>query len=264
MGFLSRLVDDLRRDLIERPLPEGSLRARVRTAPEARALDAALRGEGLQVVAEVKRSSPSAGAIADVDAGRQAEAYERAGAAAISVLTEPRHFGGSLADLRLARRASSIPLLRKDFVVHPAQVVESRVEGADAVLLIAAVLDDLELRDLLETAEDVGLQALVEAHSEAEIERAVGAGAAIVGVNARDLETLAVDFERALELVGRVPEGRVRVMESGISTGEHARRARDAGADAILVGEALMRAPDLGSLMAELLGRGEGVARAAP
>ncbi|MCA1727637.1 MAG: indole-3-glycerol phosphate synthase TrpC [Actinobacteria bacterium] len=264
MGFLSRLVEDLRRDLLERPLNEGSLRARVHTAPEARPLDAALRGEGLAVIAEVKRSSPSAGHIAEVDAGEQVSAYQSAGASAISVLTEPRHFGGSMADLRLARRVASVPLLRKDFVVHPAQVVESRVEGADAVLLIAAVLDDLELRDLLETAEDVGLQALVEAHSEPDVDRAVAAGAAMVGVNARDLETLEVDFERALGLLERVPADRVRVMESGISSPEQARRAAERGADAILVGEALMRAEDPARLLAGLLGRDQGLAEAAP
>jgi indole-3-glycerol phosphate synthase len=261
LGFLSRLVDDLRRDLLDRPLPEGSLRARVLTAPQVRPLDAALRGDGLRVIAEVKRSSPSAGHIAEVDAGERAASYQSAGAAAISVLTEPRHFGGSLADLRLARRVSSLPLLRKDFVVHPAQVVESRVEGADAVLLIVAVLGDLELRDLLETADEVGLQALVETHSAEDVDRAVEAGATIVGVNSRDLETLAVDFERALELVDRVPPDRVRVIESGISTGQQARRAREAGADAILVGEALMRADDPAALLAELM---DAPAQAAP
>ncbi|MEX2459419.1 MAG: indole-3-glycerol phosphate synthase TrpC [Actinomycetota bacterium] len=253
MGFLSRLVEDLRRDLVERPLPEGTLRSRLATAPKPRPFAAALRGEGLSLIAEVKRSSPSAGAIAEVDAGDQAARYARAGASAISVLTEPRHFNGSLADLRLVRRSVQVPVLRKDFLVHPAQVVEARVEGADAVLLITAALSDLELRDLLEVAEDVGLEAMVEAHSEADLERALEAGAQVVGVNARDLETLEVDVERALALLGRVPADRVRVMESGIATGEQARRAAGAGADAILVGEALMRAEDPGALVAELL-----------
>ena len=254
MGFLSRLVEDLRRDLVERPLAEGTLRSRLATAPEPRPFAAALRGDGLSLIAEVKRSSPSAGAIAEVDAGDQAARYARAGAAAISVLTEPRHFNGSLADLRLVRRSVQVPVLRKDFLVHPAQIVEARVEGADAVLLITAALSDLELRDLLEVAEDVGVEALVEAHSEADLDRALEAGAQVVGVNARDLETLEVDVERALGLLDRVPAGRVRVMESGIATGEQARRAADAGADAILVGEALMRADDPGALVAELLG----------
>jgi indole-3-glycerol phosphate synthase len=253
VGFLSRLVEDLRRDLVQRPLPEGTLRSRLATAPEARPFAAALRGEGLRLIAEVKRSSPSAGAIADVDSGDQAARYARAGASAISVLTEPRHFNGSLADLRLVRRSVQVPVLRKDFLVHPAQIVEARVEGADAVLLITAALSDLELRDLLEVAEDVGVEALVEAHSQEDLDRALDAGAQVVGVNARDLETLEVDVERALGLLDRIPAGRVRVMESGIATGEQARRAADAGADAILVGEALMRAADPGALIAELL-----------
>ncbi len=241
---------------MERPLPEGSLRARLVTAPEPRGFAAALRRDRLAVIAEVKRSSPSAGHIAEVDAGVQAAGYARAGASAISVLTEPRHFNGSLADLRLARRSADVPLLRKDFVVHPAQVVESRVEGADAVLLITSAVSDLELRDLLETAEDARLDALVEVHTEEDLQRAVEAGAQLIGVNARDLETLEVNFERALGLLARAPADRLRVLESGISTAEHARAAEAAGADAILVGEALMRADDPAILLGQLTGAG--------
>jgi indole-3-glycerol phosphate synthase len=256
LGFLSRLVEDLRRDLLERPLPEGSLRARLVTAPQPRDFAGALGRDRLGVIAEVKRSSPSAGHIAEVDAGEQAARYAAAGASAISVLTEPRHFNGSLADLRLVRRVTDVPVLRKDFVIHPAQVVESRVEGADAVLLITSAVSDLELRDLLEVAEDVGLGALVEVHTEDDLQRAVEAGARMIGINARDLETLEVNLERALRLLARVPADRVRVLESGISTPEHARAAAAAGADAILVGEALMRAEDPASLLTELAGAG--------
>ena len=255
MGFLSSIVEDLRASLAERPLQEGQLRARGKAMPPARPFGQAIAGPDLSVIAEVKRSSPSAGSIADVNAGEQAARYERAGAAAISVLTEPRHFDGSVADLRLARRRIETPLLRKDFLVHPAQVAESRVEGADAVLLIVAALPGPELSDMLETAADVGLEALVEVHDHEELERAVEAGARIVGVNARDLETLAVDEERALEVAASVPEGQVVVVESGIASREQAARAADAGADAILVGEALMRARDPAPVIAELLGR---------
>ncbi|HYU56619.1 MAG TPA: indole-3-glycerol phosphate synthase TrpC [Actinomycetota bacterium] len=255
MGFLTRLVDDLRHSLAERPMPEGLLMARARAMPPPRPFAAALSTPGLAVIAEVKRASPSAGAIAEVDAGAQAERYGRAGAAAVSVLTEPRHFDGSLADLRLARRRTSLPLLRKDFLVHPAQVAESRVEGADAILLIAAALPGSELADMLEAAEDTEVEALVEVHDEDEVARAIEAGARVIGVNARDLETLRVDAERALDVARAVPPDRTVVLESAIATGEQARRAEEAGADAILVGEALMRAADPAALLAELVGR---------
>jgi indole-3-glycerol phosphate synthase len=255
VGFLSSLVDDLRASLLERPLPEGQLRARARAMPPARPFARAIAGPDLSVIAEVKRSSPSAGPIADVHAGEQAARYERAGAAAISVLTEARHFDGSLADLRLSRTRAEVPLLRKDFLVHPAQVVESRVEGADAVLLIVAALPGPELADMLETASDVGVEALVEVHDREELERALDGGARLVGVNARDLETLEVDEEGALEVAAAVPDDRLVVVESGIASREQAARAADAGADAILVGEALMRARDPAPVIAALLGR---------
>jgi indole-3-glycerol phosphate synthase len=254
MGFLTELCDRIRADLRERPPNEGSLMARARVAPPVRHLEAALRSPGIQVVAEVKRASPSAGAIAAADPGDQAARYERAGAAAVSVLTEPRHFDGSLADLRSARRKTHIPLLRKDFLVHPAQVAEARAEGADAVLLIAEALSDTELADLRSVAEELGMAAVVEAHAGRGLERAVGSGASIIGVNARDLETLQVDLEVALRLAASLPEDRVVVVESGIRTRAQIRAAEAAGADAVLVGEVLMRSPDPEATIRELLG----------
>jgi len=210
------------------------------------------------VVAELKRASPSAGRIAEREAGAQVRAYEAAGAVAVSVLTEPRHFGGALADLRAVRMAVPLPILRKDFVVHPSQLIQSRAEGADAVLLIAAAVSEAELAALVQAAADLGLGALVETHTEQDLRKALAAGARIVGVNARDLESLEVDGERALRLLREVPSDRTTVLESGISTRGHVLRAVEAGASAVLVGEALMRAADPEAKLRELLGVGDG------
>lgn len=254
MGFLSDMVADVRRDLDRRPPDESKLKALVVAMPPARDFEGALRSGAPAVIAEVKRSSPSAGKIADADPASQAVAYEAAGAAAVSVLTEPRHFDGSLADLRAAHAATTIPVLRKDFLIHPAQLIEARVAGADAVLLIAACLSQAELAALLAAAKDLGLATLIETHSEEDLTKAAETGAEAIGVNARDLETLEVDEGRALELLRLVPEGRIAVLESGISTREQVERAVEAGADAVLVGEALMRAVDPGAKLRELLG----------
>jgi len=256
VGFLTDVVAQVRRDLERSPLDERALLARALATPPPRDFTAAVRsGRGRPaIVAEIKRASPSAGAIADADPGTLARAYQDADAAAVSVLTEPRHFAGSVVDLREARLACGLPILRKDFLVHPAQVIESRAAGADAVLLIAACLSAPELEALLGTAADLGLGALVETHSDGDLERALAADAPIVGVNARDLETLEIDEERALALARRVPAGRTLVFESGISRREQVERAVEAGASAVLVGEALMRAPDPAAKVRELLG----------
>jgi len=258
MGFLSDLLERVRADLERSPIDDSALMARVLNLPQTRAFAGALRSAAPPaVIAEVKRASPSAGRIADEqDPGRRAAAYEAAGAAAVSVLTEPRHFDGSLADLRAVRLSTTVPVLRKDFLIHPAQVIESRAEGADAVLLIAAALSEPELKGMLAAAADLGLGALVEAHSREDLEKALATDAEVVGVNARDLETLEVDGERALALLARVPAERLAVMESGVSSPEHVRRAMDAGARAILVGEALMRAADSREKIRELRGQG--------
>ena len=256
MGFLTDLVAERRRELERHPLDDSTLLTRALAMPPARDFVGALRvraGEPA-VIAEVKRASPSAGAIADRDPGEQARAYASAGAAAISVLTEPAHFHGSLADLRGARMACDLPVLRKDFLIHPSDLIESRAAGADAVLLIAACLSANELVAMLAAARDLGLGALVETHSDDDLDKALATDAEVVGVNARDLETLDVDVERALAHLRRIPAGRLSVMESGIATRDHVRAAVDAGASAILVGEALMRADDPGVKLRELLG----------
>ncbi|MGZ8613016.1 MAG: indole-3-glycerol phosphate synthase TrpC [Actinomycetota bacterium] len=255
MGFLTEIVDDVRRRLERRPLDESRLMGLALRLPPSRPFAAALRdAPGTAVIAEVKRSSPSAGWIADADPGERARAYEGGGAAAVSVLTEHEHFGGTLADLRAVHMATGVPVLRKDFLIHPSQLMESRVEGADAVLLIAAALTELELKAMLAAADDLGLGVLVETHSERDLETALATGAEVVGVNARDLETLDVDLGRAIGLLGRVPGDRVAVLESGVATREDVERAAAAGAAAVLVGEALMRAPDPGAALRALRG----------
>ena len=254
MGFLTDLLDDLRRRLERDPLDESGLLAVAMHLPPPRPFEDALRAAPPALIAEYKRSSPSAGAIADPDIASQARAYEEGGAAAISVLTEPTRFDGALADLRAVRLAVGLPMLRKDFLVHPAQVIESRAAGGDAVLLIAAALSELELKGMLAIAADLDLDALVEIHSEEDLAKALATDAPMIGVNARDLETLEVDVERALAMLPDVPSDRVAVLESGVSTREDVERAIDAGAEAVLVGEALMRSSDPGATIRSLRG----------
>ena len=259
MGFLSDLVDDLRRRLERDPLDESSLLGLAMQLPPPRPFEEAVRGATPPaVIAEFKRSSPSAGEIAETDLATQVRKYGAGGAVAISVLTEPTRFDGSLTDVRAARLAAPLPVLRKDFLVHPAQVIESRATGADAVLLISAALTELELKGMLAVADDLGLGALVEAHSEEDLAKVLTTDAGVVGVNARDLETLELDLERALALLPLVPRDRVAVLESGVSTREHVERALDAGASAVLVGETLMRAPDPEATIRELRGERDG------
>ena len=255
MGFLTEVTDEVRRRLERSPLDESALMALALGLPPARPFERSLlAARASAVIAEIKRSSPSAGKIAEADPAARARAYEAAGAAAVSVLTEPLHFDGSLADLRAVHLAVGVPVLRKDFLVHPSQVIESRVEGADAVLLIAAALSGAELKALIAAAADLGLDALVETHSEADLEKALATDAPVIGVNARDLETLEVDAARALALLGRVPEDRIAVLESGIVSRADVERAGAAGASAVLVGEALMRAEDPAATLRELRG----------
>lgn len=257
MGFLTDLVERIRRDLRERPLDDAVLMSRAHALPPARPFEEALRATAPPaLIAEVKRASPSAGEIAPhADPRALALAYEAAGAVAISVLTEPRHFQGSLADLQAVRSSVRIPVLRKDFHVHPVQLIEARAAGADAALLIVAAVSEDELTALLTTAHDLGIGTLVEAHSDEDLERAIASGARVIGVNARDLETLEVDVPAALDRVRRVPEDRVAVLESGVAGRADVDAAVDAGASAILVGEALMRADDPARAARKLLWR---------
>jgi len=256
--FLERIVAATRAHLDERRqhTPLDAMRALASEAPPPRSFAEALRpasGGSARLIAEVKRASPSKGMLAErFDPVAQARAYAAGGAAAISVLTEPDFFHGSLDHLRAVRAAVGVPVLCKDFLLDPYQVYEARAAGADAVLLICALLDDATLRDLLALARALGMEALVEAHNADEARRAVDAGAAVIGVNSRDLRTFAVDGDVVRRLSPLVPADRIFVAESGISDERDAARARAFGADAILVGEALMRVPSPAELARRL------------
>jgi indole-3-glycerol phosphate synthase len=207
---------------------------------------AALEAPGLTLIAEHKRRSPSAGTIRDgLSLAQVVQAYERGGAGALSVLTEPTRFGGSLGDLREARSASRLPILRKDFVVDPYQVYESLAAGADAILLIVAALSETALRRLRAEAAAIGLETLVEVHDRAELERACAAGAEVIGINNRNLATLEVDPRRTFKLLPLVPSDTVVVSESGWRRREQLDELAGQGVDAVLVGEALMRSPEI-------------------
>ena len=238
-------------------------RAAAGRAPRGAAFrDALVSTTRLPVIAECKRRSPSRGVLrADYRPADIARGYERAGAAAVSVLTEPAFFDGALSDLEAVRDAVSIPILRKDFIVAEYQLVEARAAGADAVLLIVAALDDASLAHLLQVATSSGLAALVEVHDAAELTRALAAGADLVGVNNRNLRTLDVDLAASFSVIGGVPAGCVAVAESGIRTGGDLEALRRAGYDAFLVGESLMSEVDPGIALEELLRAGGSVPR---
>jgi indole-3-glycerol phosphate synthase len=222
----------------------------------ARSLAQSLRAaQGMACIAEFKRRSPSRGWIQrEADVASMACAYEAASAAGMSVLTDTPFFGGSLDDLRRARAASGLPILRKDFLVDPYQVAEARAAGADAVLLIVAALSDRDLHLLLAETGRWGMEALVETHAADEVARAVAAGANIVGVNHRDLGTFEMNMDLAARMRSLIPPDRLVVAESGIKTADDVRRLRAAGIDAILVGEMLMQAPDPAAALRALVG----------
>ena len=258
MSVLERIVETKRAEVESLAARRADLRARAAALPPARPFEAALRpatGE-VALVAEIKRRSPSAGAIRpDLTVPDVARAYAGAGAAALSVLTDRDYFGGSLADLELARRTVSLPVLRKDFIIDELQLLEARAAGADAVLLIVRILDDAQLQGLLAGARDLGMGVLVEVHDAAELARALAAGSSIIGVNNRDLASFRTELDVVLGLAGGVPADRVLVAESGIRTAADVDRLAAAGVDAILVGESLMRAGDVGAAAGALTGR---------
>jgi indole-3-glycerol phosphate synthase len=261
-GSVLACIVDTKRAELDKAQAEAPLDTWVDTLadlPPPRDFAAALKrgpGDPVRVIAEVKKASPSKGVIrADFDPVAIARAYVEGGAAALSVLTDRDYFQGDLAYLDAVRAAVDVPLLRKDFTIDPYHVYEARRHGADAILLIAAVLDDGELNSLADLAASLGLAALVEAHTEAEVERAVAAGAGLVGINNRDLATFDTTLETTFRLLSRIPESRVRVSESGIESRAQVKRLEAAGLDAVLVGESLMRKPDVGAALRALLGR---------
>jgi len=266
MNELERIIGRTRVEVARRKVatPAGELEraaeARRAEGIPGRGFSAALTSPGLALIAEHKRRSPSAGSIRrshpPVSLEAVVGAYERAGAAALSILTEERGFGGSLADLVQARASSSLPILRKDFIVDEYQLFEAALAGADAILLIVAALSPAELARLHAGALALDLEILVEVHDAAELDGAVALGAGVIGINNRDLTTLRVDTGRTPELLARVPPGTVTVSESGWRTRSQLEALAGAGVDAVLVGEALMRSPDIELACRELAGVG--------
>jgi indole-3-glycerol phosphate synthase len=258
MSVLERIVDSTREDVARRrsAVPLSELERQASSTREDRPFSEALTRPGISLIAEYKRRSPSAGEIrGDATVTEIVEAYERGGAAALSILTEQRHFGGSLDDLREARAASVLPILRKDFVVDPYQVYESAVAGADAILLIVAALDEDDLALLHREALSLDLDVLVEVHDEAQLERALGVvDADVIGINNRDLVDFSVDVERTYELLSDVPAGKTVVSESGFHLRDQLDDLERVGVDAVLIGESLMRAPDVEAACRALTG----------
>lgn len=233
---------------IMREVPMENVRAFAQTAPPALDFHEALKAPGLSLIAECKKASPSKGLLVPkYDAVALAKDYVKGGASAISVLTDARHFQGSLADLRDVKEAlgNKVPVLRKDFIFHPYQIYEARAAGADAVLLIAAVLGDSDIRDLLKLTHKLGMNALVEVHTEEELTRMLVLGPRIIGVNNRNLQTFEVDFENTARLRGMIPEGIVTVAESGLKSPVEAHHMFKIGVDAILVGESLVKSKEV-------------------
>jgi indole-3-glycerol phosphate synthase len=253
---LDRILEARRAEVDHRKrvLPETALKYGVKAATPLRDFSAALCREGLNVLAELKPASPSRGVIRDpFEPAALAQALEAAGACALSVLTEGEFFRGSLKNLRDARKAVQLPVLRKDFIFDTWQVWETRANDADSFLLIVATLGDGLLRDLIALGREIGMEPLVEVHTVEELDRALAAGARIFGVNNRDLKTLTVNVETSFELIARIPDGCIAVSESGLRTHDELVKLRAAGFDAFLIGTHLMLAPDPAAALSSLL-----------
>ena len=256
MSVLSSIIEGVREDLAARRLPMGQLQEALETAPTVRDCLPFLISSEMSVIAEVKRSSPSKGALAPIsDPAGLAAQYEEAGAHVVSVLTEQRRFGGSLSDLDAVRKAIDLPILRKDFMVDEYQFYEARAHGADVVLLIVAALSKNQLEDYFHLSTELGMRSLIEVHTNDELERALEISPEIIGVNSRNLKTLEVDARAFAELIPQIPSSIARVAESGISTRDEVVFAQECGATAILVGEALVRSESPTVAINQLLGR---------
>jgi indole-3-glycerol phosphate synthase len=256
MSVLASIIEGVREDLAARRLPMGQLQEALETAPAVRDCLPFLISSEMSVIAEVKRSSPSKGTLASIgDPAGLAATYEEAGAQVVSVLTEQRRFGGSLADLDAVRKAIDLPILRKDFMIDEYQFYEARAHGADVVLLIVAALSKNQLEDYFHLSTELGMRSLIEVHTNDELERALDISPEIIGVNSRNLKTLEVDSRAFAELIPQIPSSIARVAESGISTREEVVFAQECGATAILVGEALVRSESPSVAINQLLGR---------
>jgi indole-3-glycerol phosphate synthase len=259
VSVLDEILEGVRADLAERQRNVSLEQLKDMARRQQSPLDAlaALKADGVSVIAEVKRASPSRGAMADIaDPAALAGEYEAGGARVISVLTEQRRFGGSLEDLAAVRRAVQVPVLRKDFIVSSYQLWEARAYGADVVLLIVAALEQSALVSLVERAQSIGMLPLVEVHADEELDRAIDAGATVIGVNARDLGTLEVDRSVFTRLAPRIPEGVVKIAESGVRGPHDLLQYAAAGADAVLVGESLVTGKDPRAAVADLVTAG--------
>jgi indole-3-glycerol phosphate synthase len=260
VGLIEELISGTRRavERRRREVPVSELEERLRDRGPDRPFREALTRPGLSLIAEYKRRSPSAGEIASgIPVADQVRAYERGGAAALSILTEEEHFGGSLDDLRAAREACDLAILRKDFIVDPYQLYEAAANGADGVLLIVRALRDEHLAELLAEARALDLDCIVEVHDGGELERALEHDAEVIGINNRDLDSGAVDVATTYELMPDVPTGRTAVAESGISNRGELYELENVGVDAVLIGEALMRAEDPEAMVWDLVGEDE-------
>lgn len=253
--FLDEIVAQKRKELETKAVPLTELEAAMAHKPAPLDLAAALSGQGLSLIAEVKRASPSKGALnLDLDPVELARTYTENGAAAVSVLTESKYFKGSGQDLEAVKNAlPDIPLLRKDFILEPYQLYQARAWGADAVLLIVAILDDSALKELLALSHQLGMRCLVEVHNQDELKRALNCDAKLIGINNRNLQTMEVDINLTGELRPLIPPGRTVVSESGIKGREDIEKLRGWGVDAVLIGEALVTAGDIPARIKELL-----------
>jgi len=255
-SVLDSIIEGVLEDVERRSIPMNQLKAQLSDAADLRGALQALTGSDMKIISEVKRASPSKGDLGEIlQPARLAAQYESGGASVISVLTEERRFKGSIKDFTEVRREVSIPMLRKDFIVTEYQVIESRVLGADLLLLIVAGLSQSQYCDFHQMANELGMDVLVEIHNEEELERALEASPTIVGVNSRNLKTLDVDSRAFDQLLPMIPSGIIKVAESGISERSEVAHVEELGADAILVGETLVRAGDPVAAISRLLGK---------
>jgi len=257
LGILTEIVESKREELenIKRNKKLDELKTALSEARKIRDFKSAVSNKGvINLIAEIKRRSPSIGIIRkDLDIKEISKIYEENGAKAISVLTDQQYFYGSLEDLRIVKETTSLPILRKDFIIDPYQIYESRVWGADCILLIASILEDSQLEDFIALSRDLGMASLVEVHSTREVDRVLSVSSEIIGINNRNLNDFTCDLETTLKLVKDIPGDKIKVSESGIRSSEEVKNLKEAGIDAILVGEGLLKSPNIGEKMRELI-----------
>ena len=256
MSILSEIVESKKEELekLKRNKRLEGLKTELKKAPKIRDFKSGISDKGvINLIAEIKRRSPSIGIIRkDLDIEETSNIYQENGAKAISVLTDQQYFNGSLDDLRVAKETTSLPILRKDFIIDPYQIYESRVWGADCILLIASILEDSQLEDFIALSRDLGMASIIEVHSAEEVDRVLSVSSEIIGINNRNLNDFSCDLKTTFRLVKDIPGDKIKVSESGIKSSEDVKNLRASGIDAILVGEVLLKSPDIGKKMREL------------